>query len=125
MLKKKSTVTIGSEGEKIAADWLLSNGYAIVKKNYRQRFGEVDIIARHGEYLVFIEVKTRSSKRFGSPLEAVTLKKQQQLSRIAKDYLARNNALDTLCRFDVLSVVLVDGGSPKVNVIMNAFDYVE
>ena len=123
--KNKSTTSIGRQGEEIAADWLASHGYTIVEKNYRQRFGEVDIIARHGDYLVFIEVKTRSSNRYGSPLDAVTTKKQQQLSRIAKDYLARHKAMDSLCRFDVLSVVLAAGRPPKVNVIANAFEYVE
>jgi len=123
--KKKSTTTIGKEGENIAADWLASHGYTIVARNYRKRFGEVDIIASHDEYLVFIEVKTRASNQYGSPLEAVTVKKQRQLSKIANDYLTRNKLLDTLCRFDVVSVMLVKGHAPKVDVIVNAFEFIE
>jgi putative endonuclease len=123
--KKKSTVVRGKEGEDIAADWLVSQGYTIVARNYRKRFGEVDIIASLDEYLVFIEVKTRSSHQYGSPLEAVTLRKQRQLSRIANDYLMRNNGLDTCCRFDVVSVVLGKDKAPEIEVIVNAFEAIE
>ncbi len=123
--KKKTTTAIGRQGEDIAADWLTSHNYTIVTRNYRKRFGEVDIIARQDEWLVFIEVKTRSSARFGSPLDSVTEKKQHQLSRIANDYLSRNDALDTLCRFDVVSVVLEEGHAPRVDVIVNAFEFIE
>jgi putative endonuclease len=121
----KSTTSIGRQGEDLAVVWLGAHGYAIVVRNYRRRFGEVDIIARQGDDLVFIEVKTRSSSRFGSPFEAVTLKKQRQLSRIAKDYLARNKIMDTSCRFDVLSIVLANDRPPEVDVIVNAFEYLE
>jgi putative endonuclease len=123
--KKKSTTTIGKEGENIAAAWLISHGYTLVARNYRKRFGEVDIIASHDGYLVFIEVKTRASNRYGSPLEAVTVKKQRQLSRIAIDYLTRNKLLDTQCRFDVVSVILAKGQMPKVDVIVNAFEFIQ
>ena len=123
--KKKSTVTKGKEGEDIAADWLASRGYTIVARNYRQRFGEVDIIASQDEYLVFIEVKARKSDQYGSPLEAVTYRKQRQLSRIANDYLMRTNGQDTCCRFDVVSVVLDNDKAPQVEVIVNAFEYIE
>lgn len=122
---KKTTTAIGRQGEDIAADWLSSHNYTIVTRNYRQRFGEVDIIARQDGWLVFIEVKTRSSARFGSPLDSVTEKKQQQLSRIANDYLSRNDALDVPCRFDVVSVLLHGDRPPTVDVIVNAFEYIE
>ena len=123
--KKKTTTAIGRQGEDIAADWLTSHNYTIVTRNYRKRFGEVDIIARQDEWLVFIEVKTRSSARFGSPLDSVTEKKQYQLSRIANDYLSRNNALDVPCRFDVVSVLLHKNQPPRVEVIVNAFEFIE
>jgi len=119
----KSTTTIGRLGEDLAVDWLRGHGYTLVKRNYRRRFGEVDVIARQGEYLVFIEVKTRSSGRFGSPFEAVTAKKQQQLSRIAKDYLSRYKLTDTPCRFDVLSVILPKDRPPVIDIVTDAFEY--
>jgi len=122
---KKTATAIGRQGEDIAADWLASHSYTIVARNYRKRFGEVDIIARQDGCLVFIEVKTRSSDRYGSPLDAVTVKKQQQLSQIAKDYLTRNRALDVPCRFDVVSVLLARGCEPRVDVIVNAFECIE
>ncbi len=118
----KTTTSIGRYGEDLAAAWLSEHGYVIVERNYRRRFGEVDIIAEQGECLVFIEVKTRSSSRFGTPFDAVTLKKQQQLSRIAGDYLLHHGHADTLCRFDVLAVRLESGKPPKVDVIVNAFE---
>lgn len=123
--RKQTTTAIGRQGEDIAADWLRSHNYTIVTRNYRQRFGEVDIIARQDEWLVFIEVKTRSSDRFGSPLDSVTEKKQQQLSRIANDYLSRNDVRDVPCRFDVVSVLLHGDQPPTVDVIVNAFEYIE
>lgn len=122
---KKTTTAIGRKGEDIAADWLAANDYTIVARNYRKRFGEVDIIARQGEWLVFIEVKTRSSDRFGSPQDSVTVHKQQQLSRIANDYLACNGLVDLPCRFDVVSVLLSGEQPPRVDVIVNAFEFIE
>jgi putative endonuclease len=93
-----------------------------VARNYRRRFGEVDIIARHEGYLVFIEVKTRSSNRFGLPADALTARKQKQLTMIAQDYLARHASGDTPCRFDVLSVDLRSGRAPEISILVNAFD---
>ncbi len=123
--KKKTTTVIGRQGEDIAADWLAAHDYTIVERNYRKRFGEVDIIARLDEWLVFIEVKTRSSSRFGSPLDSVTEKKQHQLSRIANDYLTSNSLLDVPCRFDVVSVLLHRDRPPRVEVTVNAFEFIE
>ncbi|HHL35609.1 MAG TPA: YraN family protein [Desulfobulbaceae bacterium] len=121
----KTTTSVGRYGEDIAAAWLSEHGYVIVERNYRRRFGEVDIIAEQDGYLVFIEVKTRSSSRFGTPFDAVTLKKQQQLSRIAGEYLQHHGQTNTRCRFDVLAVRLEAGKPPKVDVIVNAFEACE
>ena len=117
-----ATTEIGRHGEDLAVQWLRKKGYEIVARNYRRRFGEVDIIARHNGYLVFIEVKTRSSNRFGLPADALTIRKQQQLTRIAEDYLVHHNYLDIPCRFDVLSVVLRQGKKPEISIVVNAFD---
>ncbi|NOQ46212.1 MAG: YraN family protein [Desulfobulbaceae bacterium] len=120
--KKTPGTTLGRQGEDIAAAFLTRNGYTVIARNYRKTFGEVDIVALHGEFLVFIEVKTRQSVRFGSPFEAVDRRKQQQLSKIALDYTVRNNLHDKPARFDVVSVLLQDTKQPLVDIIENAFE---
>jgi len=115
----------GRLGEACAIDYLVRHGYEIVAKNYRKPFGEIDIIAREQGTLVFIEVKTRRSRRFGGPSEAVDLRKQRQLSRIAQDYLAQHRLGDSAARFDVVGVILDAGNRPvEVELIRDAFEYV-
>jgi putative endonuclease len=121
-LSRTTTTQTGHYGEDLAVQWLRKKGYEIVARNYRRRFGEVDIIARHNGYLVFIEVKTRSSNRFGLPVDALTARKQRQLIKIAEDYLLHHNCLDIPCRFDVLSVSLRQGKKPEISILVNAFD---
>ena len=107
---------LGRVGEKKAADFLGSKGLKIIKTNFKTHIGEIDIIAEDGEYLVFIEVKTRSSDAFGEPSEAVNLKKQEKYYKVATEYLKYNNALDRACRFDVVEIE--DG---QINHIIDAF----
>ncbi len=121
---KKENATIGRYGEELAVTWLKKKGYTIIVRNYRKPFGEVDIIARDRNCLVFIEVKTRRSRQFGIPAEAVNFKKQQQISKVASEYLSRTGKLDNQCRFDIISVVLPDNQSPIIDQIINAFDYI-
>ena len=83
-----------SSGEDLACDELERRGYAIVTRRYRTKYGELDIVARHGEYLVFVEVKARQGGSFGDPEEAVTLQKQQRMVWMATDYLARHRLDD-------------------------------
>jgi len=97
-------------------------GFSILARNYRQKTGEIDIIARDGDCLVFVEVKTRKSLRFGQPFEAVTTKKQAQLSRVALDYLSRNKLLDQPARFDVISILLADDGKADIEHLPNCFE---
>jgi putative endonuclease len=106
----------------MAAAYLRQRGYTILHRNYRSRSGEIDIIARHGKALVFAEVKTRRTMNFGSPAAAVTLRKQRQISRVAEEYLARENLFDSEARFDVISVLAPQGKEPVVEIIPNAFD---
>jgi putative endonuclease len=113
---------LGKIGETIASNYLEKNGYTILAKNYRRKFGEIDIIARERDYLVFIEVKTRATASHGHPLEAVTFKKQKQISKVAQCYLAENNLFDTAARFDVVSVTLTQNKQVNVEVVSNAFD---
>ncbi len=107
---------LGRIGEKEAASYLKKQGYTIVEKNYKNVFGEIDIIAKDGEYTVFTEVKTRTGEEFGAPCEAVDYRKRQKYAKIAKCYLAGKGLTDTACRFDVIEV---ENG--KINHIKDAF----
>ena len=111
---------LGKRGEELACRELRRQGYAIVARRYRTRYGEIDIVAMDGGVLVFVEVKARSSERFGTPLAAVTPAKQRRLTRMALDYLARSRTTGVPCRFDVVSVA-VGEGRPVVEVVTNAF----
>jgi putative endonuclease len=113
---------MGKTGEDLACRELEKRGYAIVARRYRVRSGEiVDIVARDGETLVFIEVKARNTHEFGSAAEAVTALKQLRLTRLATEYLMRHHLYDHPCRFDVVSIHY-DTGTPEIEVISNAFD---
>jgi putative endonuclease len=111
---------LGIDGEDIACAALVARGYAVIERNYRTRHGEIDIIARHQEYLVFVEVKARRGGDFGDPSEAVTLRKQQRLVWMATDYLARRGLGEPACRFDVVGVD-VETDPPAVTIIDDAF----
>lgn len=113
---------LGKKGETLASDFLKARGYTILTRNYRRRSGEIDIIAMEGDYLVFIEVKTRRGTSHGHPLEAITARKQRQISKVAQCYLAENNLFDKEARFDVVSVVMSKSNQAQIEIITNAFD---
>jgi len=113
--------TTGAQGEEIAVRYLTGRRYEIVERNYRCRHGEIDIIARRRNVLVFVEVKTRRSRAFGSPLEAVSLKKQRSISAAAQTYLQHNRLAGCAARFDVIGVLLC-GGATDLEHIENAFE---
>jgi putative endonuclease len=117
--------SLGQNGEEIAADFLQGRGYTILARNYRRRSGEIDIIAREKEVLVFIEVKTRSGGTYGSPAAAITPRKQRQISRTAQYYLAEQDLFDTPARFDVITVVFDNNHQPEIELIPDAFDLCE
>ena len=108
---------VGAEYERQAGEYLKRLGYELVEYNYRCKKGEIDIVARDGEYLVFCEVKYRSSSRRGHPLEAVNRKKQRILSQCVSYYLMQKGLTDVSCRFDVVGIT---GG--EITLIKNAFD---
>lgn len=118
--------TLGKRGEDLACRELRRRGYAILARRFRVRGGEIDIIARADGVLVFIEVKTRSSERFGAPAEAVTACKRERLRRLATVYLSqrlsRRSFDSVICRFDIVEVVMGAAGRPSVRVIEGAFD---
>ena len=111
----------GDRGEDRAAAFLRKEGYRILERNYRCPLGEMDIIAREGKTIVFVEVKTRSSDRFGSPQAAIGPQKQRRMTAIALCYLKGQGLLGAPARFDVAAVSLGEGGE-KITLYRNSFD---
>jgi len=112
---------IGKKGESVAVRYLKKQGYKIIEQNFRSKAGEIDIIAREKKTLVFVEVKTRSSRTFGSPKWAVTLKKQRAISMAALYYLKMTSQIYANARFDVVSI-LAQGKENQIELVRNAFD---
>lgn len=115
----------GHSGEKAAARFLQRQGYKILVRNYRVRWGEIDLVCRHEGVLVFVEVKTRSEGSWGSPAEAVTHGKQRRLVRAARSYLSELDVQGMPVRFDVVEVRLAGEGSYECSLIRAAFDLPE
>lgn len=109
----------GKRSEIIAADYLKKQGYKILEVNYKNKIGEIDIIAKDGDYIVFVEVKARASQKFGHPLEAIDEIKQQKIHNIASIYLMKNKKYNSPCRFDAISILGVE--EPEITHIKNAF----
>ncbi len=114
---EKNCRQIGADYERAAAYYLEQLGYIVLEYNYRCKRGEIDLIAKDGDCLVFCEVKYRADNRKGSPLEAVGARKQQTIFRCAMHYLTERGMEDVSCRFDVIGI---EGG--KVTHIKNAFE---
>ncbi len=112
--------TIGFEYEKIAGEYLKSRGYEIIEYNFYSRHGEIDIIAKHEGYLVFLEVKYREDNKSGHPLEAVSLAKQKTICKCALYYMKKKGIQDVPVRFDVVGIL-----GNKVTLIQNAFEYIQ
>lgn len=117
----KARINLGKRGEDLAAVYLKKQGFQIISRNYRQKTGELDIIAKDKKTLVFIEVKTRSSLLFGQPFEAVTSTKQAQLRRIAQDYMTRKKINNQAARFDVISILIEKDTEPQIDHLQNCF----
>ncbi|MBQ3005606.1 MAG: YraN family protein [Clostridia bacterium] len=118
MVNGKKNRTVGFDGEKAAKEFLKENNYKIVEQNFRTRFGEIDIIAKDGNYIVFVEVKTRGEKSFGNPMEAVDYPKQKKIIMASEQFLLKKEFFDLQPRFDVIEVFSESG---KINHIINAF----
>ena len=115
-------LVLGFRGESLALAVLERAGYAIVATGYRTAAGEIDIIARDGACLVFVEVKARRTIERGTPAEAVTPQKQRRIIAMARDFLARHKTDATECRFDVVAILLPSEGPPVIDHIRDAFD---
>jgi putative endonuclease len=113
-------LALGKIGEDLACRELERRGYAVVERRHRQRGGEIDIIARDGKTLVFVEVKTRGGRGFGGAAEGVTWQKRRRLVRLATEYVVQRRYDDCPCRFDVVAIHL-EGGRPVLEVFQNAF----
>ncbi len=109
----------GDEGERLAAEFLSKKGYKIIERNFRIRGGEIDIIAIHDNTLVFIEVKTRSSNKFGTPLESITPWKLKALIRTAQFYKIKHKNLPEGMRVDAVTVEYDYSGKPLIEHVEN------
>jgi putative endonuclease len=113
--------TLGRVGEDLACAELEKRGYEVLERRYRRRGGELDIVARDGRTVVFVEVKTRESRDFGDASEAVTPRKRWRMTQLALDYLARHSLTECACRFDVVAIHM-ENELPVVEIYQNAFD---
>ena len=118
---KRSTQALGLRGEEIACAYLEKKKYAIVTRRFRMFRGEIDIVARDGGTLVFVEVKTRADESFGRPEESVTPGKQRQIRKIAQGYLVENPLGDAACRFDVISILFGEENGYRLEHFVDAF----
>ncbi|MBW1841403.1 MAG: YraN family protein [Deltaproteobacteria bacterium] len=111
----------GKESETTAVKYLKKNGYKILERNYRTKLGEIDIIAKDRDALVFVEVKAKRSDRFGNPKEAVTPKKQRKISKVALHYLKATNQNHVKARFDVVAILSMEDNT-SIEIVKNAFE---
>jgi len=117
-MQEKNKRQIGAEYERIAAEYLENKGYQILIRNYRNPFGEIDLVAEKDKTIVFCEIKYRRGKQFGDPLEAVDIRKQRRILKVALYYTCQQkNASDTSYRFDVIGIY----GDGTIRQIENAF----
>lgn len=107
---------VGDSGEEIAKNYLKKQGYRIVKTNYKNKIGEIDIIAYEKDVLVFIEVKYRKNDAFGLPREAVNYHKQMKIRKVASVFINQNRLFDKVCRFDVVEIL-----GDKITLLKNCF----
>lgn len=117
----QSKLEFGKAAEKAAVEFLKTKGYKIRERNYRTRFGEIDIIAQDKDAICFVEVKARHSLDLGSPEEAVFTRKQKQISKAAIYYLKTHKLLEKPARFDVLALLYKDK-IPEISLIKDAFE---
>ena len=117
----KERLSLGKKGEDLAIAQLRVLKYKILERTYKCALGEIDIIAREKDTLVFVEVKTRTTRDFGGPAAAVNERKQRQLSKVALTYLNQKKITEMPARFDVVAVELIPP-APQIEVIRNAFE---
>ena len=115
--------SLGIYGEVLAELYLKAQGYRILDKNFKNKIGEIDLIAKEGDMICFVEVKTRVSLACGLPVEAITRHKQLKIVQMAWSYLKyKFGTVDKKARFDVVSIYKDNGGKEQIELIKNAFD---
>jgi len=113
--------TRGNQGENIATEYIENLGYEIIQRNFKfGRGGEIDIIAKHKNTLVFIEVKTRTNHKFGDPIEQISLQKRKNWRKAAEGFLYLKNINNQECRFDAIFIDILSNAAPKITHIENA-----
>lgn len=112
---------LGRRGEMLAAQWLEERGWEILTRNFRLGHKEIDIVARQGSVVAFVEVKTRTGLGFGHPLEAITRAKRREIARVATTWMARHGERGDLYRFDAIAVLWADGEPPVVEHLEDAW----
>ena len=112
---------LGARGERAAERYLRGRGLRLVKRRYACRAGEIDLIMRDGDCLVFVEVKTQSDRTFQEPYERVTREKQRRLGRAGKFYVSTQRRPPSACRFDIVSVVIPAEGDVEIEHFEDAF----
>lgn len=118
----RERIELGRKGEDLAVQRLIEEGRRILQRNYRNPFGEIDIIAQDGAVLCFIEVRTRTQDWHGDPLESISPSKQRKMIRAAQGYLAHAGCTDIDARFDVVAVTPQESGGYSIEILKNAFD---
>jgi putative endonuclease len=118
---KRTTQALGLAGEEIACAYLRRKKYDILARRFRMFRGEIDIVARDGETLVFVEVKARADESFGRPEEAVTPGKQRQIRKIALGYVVDHPPGEVDCRFDVIAILFGEGNDYRLEHFKDAF----
>jgi putative endonuclease len=119
----KTKIVLGKEGERIAELFLKKKGYKLVERNYRCASGELDLVMLDGRVIVFVEVKTRTGIGYGTPLEAVELRKQRKMIYAAQFFLSTRKLSQREARFDVVGISW-PGAQPVVEHIENAFELI-
>lgn len=116
----ESDLALGRYGERVAARFLRRHGYRVLHRNYNAFAEEVDLVCREGKVLAFVEVKSRRDEKIARPAAAVDKRKQQRLTRAARQYLKLLSRPDVFCRFDVVEVILESGKRPRCRLIRDA-----
>mgnify|MGYP006301707025 CR=1 FL=1 len=114
--------SVGKNGENIAYNYLTKNGYNILEQNFKVIFGEIDIIAEKKNCISFIEVKSRMSKKYGLPEEAITIKKKNKIIKVAEYYIKKRRIKNKLYCFDVISIYFEKNILKELRHIKNAFN---
>lgn len=112
---------LGDRGERIAAAYLAERGWAVLHRQYRLGHREIDLVARRGEVVAFVEVKTRGGTGYGHPLEAITWKKRREIQRVAQAWIDRFGRADDVYRFDAIGILLPAGGPPRIEHVEDAW----